>query len=190
MNWINENADTFKKLKGKTINGFSGIEMAFTESDPPLRPVFDIVGIPCFQFFILNIEVKDSDVFYIGTYQNGGDWGLYTSIKPAPCFLPDEECGEFSIYRNMRAADFETGLVNDVTISFSAVGDIDEVRIYLDETTLILKAAEFYEHNDETVHCNLHDESVILFKSEEEYENFRFGIEHKYPIFNRNKKKD
>ncbi|WP_169972925.1 hypothetical protein [Tautonia rosea] len=156
--WVADQVAAFRKLAGKAVARWVGVEMAIRERGPSGLPQFEDPVIPFLQLHTLYAEFGDA-VLRVGTYQNDDTWGLCINGVRA---IPDWPAGEGSIFRMRELAELPLGLVEGVDSVLGASGDLIEVTLRLAAGSLVLWAGEVYEEPGGGLRVVHPDESVFV----------------------------
>ena len=157
--WIEEQIASFYALSRSCVIQWRGIEMALREANENGLPDFRDSSIPFLQLLELNLTFVDGSTAFITTYQNDDRFGL--CCKHGSQDLRDFGDELNSIYRLRLFDELPNGQIQDVSISLNA-GDIEEVKLKIENHEVRLWAGEVYENSDGTLHVITMDESVLV----------------------------
>jgi len=148
-----------ESLYGATVIAWHGVEMAMRDTAPNGRPQFDVEEVECLQLWRLDLELADSTIVTVSTYQSDDLWGLQ--------FKRQAEIAGFEsdgIFRHRMLSELPTGEIEAVTVR-RAVPRLDVAEIVLEiagqEVTLL--AGEIEEQVSGRLAFRWMDESVLVF---------------------------
>lgn len=158
--WVERCVREFEALRGQTVVGWQGVEMALFEEGSDGRPQFEVAGVPVTQLSVLWVLLDDQRVLAIQTYQDDDQWGLCSEVVAQP-----SPTGDHTIWRDAHLGDLPTAFVSGVQIRLSARGNVSEVEICFDGgREILLVAGEGYEDGVDRLFFSRNDESVLLFR--------------------------
>ncbi|WP_280443422.1 hypothetical protein [Nocardia brasiliensis] len=162
-NWLAERSRKFALLRGKRVESWAGVEMAFREDVAGIGPQFEDPEVPCLQLWGLLASLDDGSTFTVSSYQDGVNFGLCSDQKHTHEKLQDEGLWD-GIYRLRRLTELPTGRVDQVTVYVDAVDSVlAEVHLQIGQRPILLVAGELDETwGGELVFSRL-DESVLVF---------------------------
>jgi hypothetical protein len=161
--WVAERTEEFRNLAGRVVIGWDAVEMAIRENGPDGSPVFEHPDVECFQLLALDLHFDGHSALAVHTYQDDVEWGL--QLDQATASEPGALSG---IFRRRRLPDLPRGRVDGVRVNVSEDDNIAEVWLTITDRTVIFVAGEVHEQNDGSVRLVRNDESVLLFRSEED----------------------
>ncbi len=157
--WVEQQAESFRALRGCTVSGWIGVEMAVRDAGPGGLPQWRDDSVPLLQLGRLDLILSGGPVASIVTYQNDANWGL--SLRDdLPPVQPDSPAPE-SIFRTRTLNELPAGEISAVAVLLDDSEDITEVRLGIGGHEVPLRAGEIYEHADR-LQVVTSDESILV----------------------------
>lgn len=148
-----------ESLFGATVNAWHGIEMAIRDKGPNGQPQFEAEEVQCLQLWRLDLELADTTIVTVSTYQNGDLWGLQ--------FDQQAEIAGFEsdgIFRYRMLGELPLGEIEAVTVCRAVPRlDVAEVVVEIAGQEVTLLAGEIEETWSDRLVFRWMDESVLIF---------------------------
>lgn len=158
--WIDQNVKNLRSLRGRSITGWAGVEMALREVGPDGRPVWHDESVPYLQLHRLDLSLREGEVFTIVTCQNNDQWGLWGDYATAAVDPRGFEAG--GIYRARALVELPVGEVDDVRVLAEGTGDIAEILLIVKDRKVSMRPAEVQEELDGSLRIIEMDECVLV----------------------------
>jgi hypothetical protein len=169
--WHSKLAAALGTLNGKILTGAWVKEMALY--GPEDAGHFTDRNLKFVQATTLELRTSDSGTFWFSCWQDNDEFALWPQTMPEEKRLaPDPGEGTF---RTRPMHEFPLGRVDEVTVAVEPNGNMQEIRITVDQREVFLRAGEVYENMDGTLTVHDHDESVLVFLDREAYATLIFG---------------
>ncbi|MFI5613584.1 hypothetical protein [Amycolatopsis sp. NPDC051903] len=156
--WLLDTARAFTSLRGRRVESWTGVEMAFRE-DPPR---FTDPGVHCLQLLGLRAQMDSGRVLTITTYQYDSPDDLLFGLRPNPDYDVSDDGSHRGSYRWRALTELPTGRVDDVA-TFRDEGVLAEIRLQIEGQPLLLIAGEFDETPEGGLLLHPLDDSVLAF---------------------------
>jgi hypothetical protein len=157
--WVRSQRKAAESLFGATVIAWHGVEMAIREKGPSGQPQFEADEAECLQLWRLELELADSTLVAVSTYQNDDLWGLQFN-RPAELAGFESD----GIFRHRVLSELPIGEIEAVSIR-RAVPHLDLAEVVLEiagqEVTLL--AGEIEELGRGRLVFRWMDESVLVF---------------------------
>lgn len=155
--WLAARVAEFAALRGRSVQSWSGVEMALRD-DAPGGPQFTDPDVPCLQLLQLRFRLDDGSRWSCDTYQDDDGWGLMLARSQASAGPNAPE----GIYRFRHLVELPTGVIRDVRV-FLDGPTLAEVALRIGHSDLLLIAGELNEEWSGRLSWGRLDESVLAF---------------------------
>jgi len=176
--WISEQADAIRNLKGQTVRKFIATEMAFREADGDNPHQFTDPALPFLQVCPLYMILATGRIVEFTTCENddtGCTWGMYRNPDPRQSEPELDAASNDSIFRTRELGTFPTGEISAVGVALDSWGDIAEVTLDFSGDTILLVSGEVYENTNGTFDIIEGDESILLFRDPKQKDKVKFS---------------
>lgn len=155
--WLVKQPQAFEALRGKTVSGWAGTEMALAEGDDGQSPIWQDDRVPLLQFSVVHVIFREF-VAVIDTTQDDDQWSLSCAVAATPG-LPSFD--QSSIFRVREIPELPVGAIDNVHVK-QLGHNIASVELAIQGRRVTLSAGEVYEQLDGTFTVVDSDESVLL----------------------------
>lgn len=160
LDWVRMVGQRFEELRGESISGWAGVEMAMFDEGIDGLPQSEDPSAPFLQLASLDIELRSTRQ-RVACVQADDRFELFVKS------VADRRTISDGIYRYTERLDVPVGLVESVEVTMED-GAIAEVALTVGGQSLLLLAGEVwegkaYEGDGQTLTFHRFDESVLLF---------------------------
>ncbi len=170
----------FMSLEGRHVLGWEAEEVAIREEETAAGVSAEFED-PCVTFLQLNrldLELDDEELVSIGTYRDGGPFGLWPHC-PALRLVPHRQSG---IFRTRRLDDLPLGRIRSVDVGANLRGTLNQVTFTVGDELVVLLPGEIDEDWEGALRVRLCRESVLLFTDPFDAEDIRAAAAAKEPL--------
>lgn len=170
----------FMSLEGRDILGWEAEEVAIREEATAAGVVAEFED-PCVTFLQLNrldLELDNEELVSIGTYRDGGAYGLWPHF-PALRLVPHRQSG---IFRTRRLDDLPLGRVRSVDVRAHLRGTLNQATFTVGDELVVLLPGEINEDWEGALRVRLDRECVLLFTDSIDAEDVRAAAAAKEPL--------
>jgi hypothetical protein len=154
--FVESQVEAFLSMRSLTIESWAGLQAALRGWGADEKPVFNDSQVPLEQFLHLVVTLSHLGSQRVGTYQNDTVFGL--RVDPWSYVVPASS----EALRWQDALPLPVGVVQDVEIRLSSTGDVCEVCLEIEGSSLLLMAGEVEELGNSALRYTRLDESVLV----------------------------
>ncbi len=166
--WVQRHVDMAKSLVGEVVDRWDGVEMAIRSNDDESEFWFSDAQVPCLQMFLIDLWTRDGAAVRFNVYQNDAEFGLTVERSPEPHGKTSEVVNG---YRGRALDELPVGEIRRVVVAISGQGDLSEIELDVAGQFVLLVAGETYETWTDRIEFRRYDESVLVFRSREDYDS-------------------
>lgn len=157
--WVRSQRKVAESLVGATVIAWHGVEMAIREEGQNGQPQFEADDVECLQLWRLELEIEDTTIVTVSTYQNDYLWGLQFDRQAQ--FAGFESGG---IFKHRILSELPIREIEAVTVRRAVPRlDVAEVVVEIAGQEVTLLAGEIEETWSDRLVFRWMDESVLIF---------------------------